>query len=316
VILVYIKRILMALSLDLDICFNKSENIVIYSSSDFLPDVLPSYWFKRKYGKAKWVQLIHHLYKNPFKRIGNGLFTNLFGYSFQKLSFFFIKNYADTVIVVNSLVKEELIRLGFNDAKIKIIPNGVNISYLNNIKKSEIVYDAIFMARFNKSKGIFDLIDIWKLVVSKKPNAKLAIIGGGDDKLRKELLAKINGQNLNKNIDILGYLGNHEAYSLIKASKVFVFPSHEEGFGISILEAMCCGVPVIAWDLPVYSKIFYKGLIQVKENRFDEFSNVVISLLSDESRYNKIKKDALDLSARYSWDKAANMEMYLLKNLI
>jgi glycosyltransferase involved in cell wall biosynthesis len=317
IILLFIKRILKALSLNLHTEFNTSERVVLYSTSDFLPDVLPAYKFKRKHNETKWVQLIHHLYIHPSKRIGNSLFSNLFGFLSQRISFFFIKHYSDLIIIVNNIVKEELIKSGFEKEKIIVIPNGVNAAYLENIDAdSNITYDAVFMARLNRSKGIFDLIKIWMLIVKEKPKARLAIIGGGNKKLEKELIANIYRYNLEKNIDVLGYLEDCVAYSLIKGSKVFIFPSHEEGFGISILEAMCCGVPVVAWDLPVYSEIFPKGMIQVPEGDINVFSDVLLNLLNDKHLLNKMSKEATEVALIYNWEKIAEQEEEIIKEVV
>lgn len=308
----YIRRIFKALSLNLGKYFNNEDNTIIYSTSDFLPDVLPSYWFKLKY-KAKWIQLIHHLYKNPLERIGNNFSANLLGYLSQKICFFFIKYYSDIIIVVNQLTKEDLIKLGFKEFKIMVVPNGIDINYIKNIDRyTEKSYDAVFMGRLNRSKGIFDLIKIWSLTIKKLPDVKLGIIGGGDDNLKKELIIEIKKYNLSKNIDILGYIESDDAYSIIKASKIFVFPSHEEGFGIVILEAMACGLPVVTWNLPIYSHIYNDSLIQIKENEIEKFSDAIICLLSNNLQYNQFKKASMNLSKKYDWDKSANIETGIL----
>jgi len=284
---------------------------IVYSQSDFLPDVLPAFVCKlknRKKQKLKWVQLIFHI-------IPSNRFISHYA---QQCSFFFIKRFADLVIVDNNLLKKDLARQGFDIRKIKFNPPGTEIEYFRSITNTEEKrYDAVFLGRIHTSKGIFDLVNIWKYVYEIKPNAKLAIIGRGkDERIKKELERKIRDAHLEHNVEIMGYLENNEAFGIVKSSKVFVFPSHEEGFGISILEAMCCGVPVVAWNLPVYSEIFHNGLIQVEENEFRKFSDAVICLLSDESRYIEIKKDALELSARHSWDVTVEAEMDLLKELM
>lgn len=302
VIYTYFKRIIKVFFSNINVI----RNDILYSTSDFLPDVLPAFYQKMKNKNAIWVQKIYHLVPSD----------RLISHYAQKISFLLINHAADLIIVDNNLLKEELINNGFDMDKVKVNYPGIDTAYFKNIKPiKNKIYDASFIGRFHTSKGIFDLVDIWYHVCEKKPDAKLAIIGGGNNRLKKELHEKINCAHLEHNIEVMGYLENDEAYGLMKASKVFVFPSHEEGFGISILEAMCCGKPVVAWNLPMYSEIFHKGLIQVKENNSTKFAEEVCELLFNEQRYNYLKNDALELSTNYNWDNTAKVEMSLLKDL-
>ena len=161
----------------------------------------------------------------------------------------------------------------------------------------------------------FDLIEIWKKVCAAIPPAKLAIIGGGDEKTKEDLKEKIMVLNIKNNIEVLGYLENKKAYSLLKSSKVFLFPSHEEGWGIVINEALACGLPVVSWDLPIYKPIFEDHIVQVKENDIEKFSNEVIKLLENKELRNQIGSAGKEFIKRYSWDRVAANEYQLIKNL-
>lgn len=280
---------------------------ILYSPSDFLWDVFPAFIWKLRNKNVKWVQLIFHL-------IPSNRFISHFA---QKVSFFFIKRFADLVIVDSRILKKELIRQGFNANRIEVNPPGIDVKYFKNIKASkEKGYDATFLARLHPSKGTFDLVEIWKLVCQKKPNAKLAIIGDGDGKIVEELEKKITNANLDHNIDVLGYLEDDEAFGIMKSSRVFVFPSHEEGFGIVILEAMACGLPIVAWDLPVYSEAFPRGMIRVPISYVKEFAKIVLKLLDDKQLAVDVAREARGITRRYDWDKIANRDLELIENLV
>jgi len=301
VILTYLKRISKALFLKI----KAKEGDVYLGTSDFLPDVLPIFWFKLKNRKVKWVQHVFHLI--PFSRKIS--FFN------QRISFLLIKQIADSVIVDNSLLRDDLIKLGFEASRIFINYPGIDLDYLKSVKgKGVDGYDAIFMAQLRSSKGIFDLIKIWKLICQKKPNVKLGVIGGGVETMVKRMQSLIESEGLKRNIDLLGYLEDDDAFAIIKSSKVFVFPSKEEGFGLASLEAQALGLPVIAWDLPVYKEVFPRGMIKVKMKNMRRFADEVLKLLANKKNYQRLSKAAIDNASRYDWDQAAKREFQIINS--
>lgn len=299
VIWIYIKRTIKAFFLKLEV----KENDILLGTSDFLPDVLPIFWLKLKNKKARWIQHVFHLIpisrKIPFWS--------------QKFSLFLIKHFVDCVVVDNGILKKDLSKTGFDNPKIFVNYPGINLEYMKTIKienKSE--YDGIFMAQLRPQKGIFDLVRIWKIVCQKRPKAKLGIIGKGQEEILKTLKKEIEIEGLSRNIDLLGYLEDDEAFAIIKASKVFVFPSREEGFGIAPLEAQALGLPVVAWDLPIFREIFKKGMIKIKLDEIKGFADEILELMNNESLYFGTKKEATDNSRQYTWDNTAKKEKKLL----
>ena len=107
-----------------------------------------------------------------------------------------------------------------------------------------------------------------------------------------------------------------DALSIMKSCRVFVFPSHEEGWGIAISEAMACGLPVIAFDLPVYRFIFGDVIETVPMKDFESFSEKIIKLLDDEeARKILIQRSEAHLSKHDLSDVAAK-EFSLIKELL
>lgn len=302
VIWTYFKRTVKAFFLKL----NLRGSDVLLGTSDFLPDVLPILWLKIKNPKIKWVQHIFHLI-SPSRKIP---------YSSQRISFYLIKKWADLVIVDNTLLKKDLIGLGFNGKKMEVNYPGINIEHLETVKPASNGYDGVFMAQLRLAKGVFDLVKIWKLVKSRLPNAKLGIIGRGSKEILKKLKEEIKKEKLEKNIEIIGYLEDAKAFSTIKASKVFVFPSHEEGFGIAALEAQVLGLPVVAWNLPVFEEIFPKGMIKLKIGKVKKFAEEVVRLLREKKFYQSLSQEAVKNAKRFNWDKTAKRELKLIRELI
>ena len=294
----------------------REDRGIIYSTSDFLTDTIPAFFWKLRNKHLKWIQVVHHLYVSPFSRRGESFLTNLLGFLSQRMGLFLMKRKADAVIVVSPMVKQSLRELGFDSRKIRVIYNGIDKTKIehfepssNRLKK----YDCVFLGRLNVSKGLFDLIEIWQVLLKSTPDVSLAIIGGGSKRIKQELKNRVKQYNLQESISILGYLEDKEAFGILKSSRVFVFPSYEEGFGIAILEAMACRLPVVAWDLPVYHEVFPKGIVRVPLGNVKKFADEVLMLLNDQELYEKLRGDAISIASKYDWDRVAEREVELMK---
>ncbi len=309
----YLVRTIIGCKQALKMRFNDGDNSIVYSASDFWPDSIPAWVMRLNNKNVQWVQAIHHLYENPFMRVGKNLSVNLFGFVSQRFSFALIKGRADLLIVVNPIVKQQLSKIGFDKRKIRINYNGIDHAKIQSFQPSIKKYDCVFLGRLSVSKGIFDLVKIWKNVTAKRPYAILAIIGEGDKKLEQTLRIRIKESNLEKNVDVLGYLDDDQVFGALKSSKVFIFPSHEEGFGIAILEAMACGLPIVAWDLPVYKTIFPEGMIAVPINNINVFAEAVLQLLKNGQLRRDLSLKAMEISGRYDWNEVADRELRIMQ---
>lgn len=297
--------------LKLDFLESKDEKVIVYASSDLFWEVIPAFYFKVRKKNIKWVQAIHHVYPDWKRRPGRKV-INFFGCYLQRFSFWLIRKKADRIISVSALVRNKLAKMGFPEDRMSVSFNGIDLKYFENIKKAEETYDGVFLARLNYSKGILDLIEIWKNVCGELPGAKLAVIGGGGDEEKKYLQKRIAENKLEKNIALLGFVEDEKAHPILKSGKVFLFPSHEEGWGIAIAEAMVCGLPVVSWDLPVYKEIFEDYTMQIKENDLDLFSNKVLEFLKNDAMRKKVGENGKAFIKKYSWENVAEKELEII----
>jgi len=306
----YIMRTLKAL---LDVPkLNIDRKHVIISHSDFWPTVIYAFFIKLKNPHAKWIALIHMLAPNLFKGF-EGEYTSkyripslrLAHYWLNQRLFFFLARKADFLVGVNPAYYTILKKYNEN---VKIIGYGSDVNeikenLITRVPSSAKEYDACFVGRFHRQKGIFELCDIWKKVTQNIPDAKLVIIGDYNNPLGIRLKTMIRKKMLDKNIILLGYKDGLEKYRFIIKSKIFLFPSYYESFGIVALEAMSCGLPVVAYDLPIFRDLFREGMIKVPILNNNSFADVIIKLLIDRSYYEKIAKRASEFSKNFSWRK-------------
>jgi glycosyltransferase involved in cell wall biosynthesis len=221
----------------------------------------------------------------------------------QLISLAMIRSKADLTLVLNEQLLKDLQKKGFLSEKISVLGGGIEYEKIVNlIPKKKIKFQAVFLGRLHVTKGIFDTIPIWKKVIGKIPNARLAIIGDGSIDIKKRLEEKIRESYLQANIKILGYLPYDEVYTIMKQADLFLFLDHEAGWGLAVAEAMACGLPVVGYDIDVLGTVFkqgYSAIIPLGDH--DRFSKKVIQLLQDEKYRKKLSYEAVYEAAKHDW---------------
>lgn len=291
-----------------------SSNHVFYSTTDILPDVIPAVTGKLFNRKSKWKIIVHHIIESYKTRPGNKL-TNFISCTQQKFALFLAKHYADTIIIESPLVYEYMMKKGFNKEKIEYAECGVNFKEIQEAisdTKDIPCFDGIFLGRLNGSKGIFELPIIWRKVTEKLPVAKLALIGNGSQEAKSRLKELIRENNMQDNIVMLGFLENDDIYKHLGNAKVFVFPSHEEGWGIAVSEGMAAGLPVVAYHLPIYDFVFPEGMIKIEMGEHDKFAEAILNFLENENHRRTVGEKARTFVKRYDWKEVATREYKIL----
>lgn len=133
--------------------------------------------------------------------------------------------------------------LGFTGKK-TLVQNGIDYHTIAAAPAAKKKSDIVYAGRLVKHKHVDTLIRAVARLKESNPKIRATIIGTGPDFDRlQKLIAKLD---LQKNITMTGRLEHSsDVFSHMKASKVFVSPSTREGFGITVLEAYACGLPVV-----------------------------------------------------------------------
>lgn len=168
---------------------------------------------------------------------------------------------ANSAVSISQEIKEELYSIKMADSKIKFIPNGVdtikfNLISAENRKKMREKLQlpqyplVLFVGRLVYRKGVDVLLRAWKSVITECREMHLLIAGSGflqSDSTEKELKKFVIEQGLKSSVSFLGNIGN--AHEYLQVSDMFVLPSRREGMPNVLLEAMSCGLPVIATEI-------------------------------------------------------------------
>ena len=150
---------------------------------------------------------------------------------------------ADRVIAISESIREELLALGVEPARIRLIPNGVDIPTKTWESQSAHLYGAVCVANLSQQplKGLDVLIEAWGMVVRERSAIRLAIGGKGDSTMLVKLASECG---VAKYVDFLGPV--EDVTSLLQQAEAFVLPSRVEGMSNALLEAMALGMPCVA----------------------------------------------------------------------
>ena len=255
----------------------------VYSASDFWMDSLPAFILKLK--GQKWIAGFY-LFAPKSNRVY---------WLTQKLSYWLILRFADNVFITS-----EPDRARFPDKKVIVVRGGID--YPETIDTTiEKKYDAIFIGRLHRHKGLTELIQIWKLVLEKRPKARLAIIGDGP--LEFGLMRFIEAEDLGDNIDMLGYLEGEALKIIIMQSQICLHPAIYDSGGIACCQAMAYGLPAIGFDLEAHKTYYPSGMMKVTCFDLKMFAYFIDILLTDCDSYRFWSWQARKWAYENSWQK-------------
>ncbi len=207
-------------------------------------------------------------------------------------------------IAVSKMTENNLVLLGVDKKDISIIRNGVDLKRIKSIKPSDSKCDIIFVGRLIKEKNVDILIDAICIVNKNFPSVQCHIIGNGPEK--ETLVGLIITYGLLGKVRFFDFMEYDEVIARIKSSKILILPSSREGFGMVVIEAFACGVPVITVkeERNAASELIGKETGFVIDLEVSQLSNAINILLNmtDENR-QKMSQSAIDTSLTYDWDK-------------
>lgn len=275
----------------------------IYSISAVLDLVIFPYLIKIFNPKLKWLVVFDNTVEK--NEPGNKIIKYL-AYIFYRISLFFIKR-SDALFVVTELLRKKLITEGLDPKKLIVTGNGVEVDLIKQVTTNKKVYDGLFVGRINDSKGVFDLLKSLKIICKRIPNFKLAIMGRGDNDSEKKFLSEAKKLKVDKNLKLLGFKSGVEKIKSFKQSKVFVFLSPSESFGVALLEAVCCGLPSVVYSLEPYKYIYKNNeIITVPIGQYASVADKVVEIIRSNNYTNKSGELLIN---KYSWDIISKIEL-------
>ena len=201
----------------------------------------------------------------------------------------------DHILAVSKNVAEELGKYlsKYNkEVQTSILYLGVNLSVFYPIPNMTKDWDIAFMGRFEQMKAV-DLFPPM-LVGLKQHFPELKFLMTGEGSLRKDVLIEFEKRGVEGLVDYKSVVDTDMIPELINQSRVFIYPSREEPFGLSILEAMACGVPVVTTNVFGPSEILTQDFdgVMIPPDDVEALVQSITLLLEDEDLRASIGRNA------------------------
>jgi glycosyltransferase involved in cell wall biosynthesis len=131
------------------------------------------------------------------------------------------------------------------------------------------------------------------------------VIAGGEGWLYEDIFAAAKTSPVHDRIHFAGYVPDEDLPALYSLATIFAFPSHYEGFGIPILEAMACGTPVVCADNSSLPEVAGDAALLVEASDTDALADAMWQLLIDTSLRERLIQRGYEQATKFTWEKAA-----------
>lgn len=273
---------------------------------------------------GKRVTIVHDMAFQAFpetvaRRTGRWLKNNLARYCQR----------ADIILTVSEFSRQEIQRyMGIPAEKIEVIYNGVDTGRYHpdytteQIEKTKRQYGIcgsyiLYLGTLEPRKNIETLItayDRLKNVIDSDHLPQL-VLAGKKGWMYDTIFGLVQKYGLEKNVIFTGYVDEADVPILLCGAHFFTFPSLYEGFGIPPLEAMACGIPVIASDVSSLPEVLGDAGILVPPKDAERLKEAMLLLLSDESMRQRCTEAGLLQAKKFTWEKSAEKLVGIYRKL-
>ena len=245
----------------------------------------------------------------------------------------------DRFIAISSPVEREFYHQGVVREKLSLIPNSVDLQCFRPASSSDArqlrdrlrlpqnSFIVCFSGRIVKSKGVLELLEAWKSVLrwiktsprilSLRPLLLIVGEGGGDTgSCEVEARCFCREHVLGDSVFFTGGVENVEDY--LRASDIYVLPTREESFGLSVLEAMACGLAVVSTSVGGLADYVRHGenALVIAPGVAEQIADAICQLIHDPSLRNVLGENARHVARRFSQERFVDKHVDLFFKLL
>lgn len=260
-------------------------------------------------GEFKKVFCLHDVRKLLFPKMLNPIDRIYYSIMIRKS----VKT-ADLIFTVSNYSKQDIIRyFNYPDDKIIVTYDAVDegfkkISHKEKLMSIRDKYNIrgsyiLFVGEIMKIKNVLRIIRAYA-AINNRIKAKL-VLAGRPGNIFNEAKALVKTLGIDEDVLFLGWTSDEDLQLLYSAADVFVFPSLYEGFGMPVLEAMACGVPVITSNTSCLPEIAGDAALLVNPEDIESITNSMIRVHKDKVLYQELVERGFKQVKKYSWEKTA-----------
>jgi glycosyltransferase involved in cell wall biosynthesis len=232
---------------------------------------------------------------------------------------------AKHIFAISNSTKDDIIK------HYKIDPTKISVTYMGynqetfkpqskaSIDKAKTKYKIkgdyiVFVGTLQPRKNIERLIEAFAQIRKTVDNLSLVIVGK-KGWLYDSIFQKVKDLNLMQGVIFTNYVPEEDLTALISGSKLYVLPSLYEGFGIPVIEAQACGVPVAVSGTSSLPEIAGDSGILIDPQSVDSIAVAIKNILSDEKLSKDLVAKGFENIKRFSWQKCAQETIKILQDL-
>lgn len=216
---------------------------------------------------------------------------------------------AAVCVGASNATKDEFRKLGVE--RVLVIPNGVDVEQFRECadcaRKRDGMggFTVLGVGRLEKVKGYRYLIEAFQKIKKEIPESRLMLIGDGSEK--ENLKREAEALRLEDSVEFLGEIAHDALPHYYHRADVFIMPSLAEGFGITALEAMAAGLPVVVTKVGGLLDIVEneKTGILVKSGNTEDIFHAVVRLYRDEHLRSRLVESAQRKVSDFDWNQSA-----------
>ncbi|HSD83900.1 MAG TPA: glycosyltransferase family 1 protein [Anaerolineae bacterium] len=163
----------------------------------------------------------------------------------------------------------------------------------------------LFAGTLEPRKNVAGLLRAYRLLLDREPHSPDLLLAGSRGWLFDETRALIDALHLSARVRWIDSPVDADLAALYNAASVFVLPSHYEGFGLTVLEAMTCGAPCIISDRGSLPEIAGGAAVEIDPDDVGELAEAMQGVLQDVQLQQQLQRKGLARAAEFSWERCA-----------
>jgi glycosyltransferase involved in cell wall biosynthesis len=233
---------------------------------------------------------------------------------------------ATHILADSEATKDDLINLWrVGEEKVTVLYSGVSGRFrpvtdkkvLSAVRQKYDIGDAPYLvsvSTLQPRKNFQMLIRAFKPVAAQLPHN--LIIAGGKGWLYEAMLAEVAKQGLEGRVKFIGFVADGDLPALYSDSALMVFPSLYEGFGLPLLEAMACGVPVLSSDASCLPEVAGDSAVLLPPTDQAAWTQTMIELLNNPAQRGRMVAAGFLQAREFTWKKAAQELLEIYQGLV
>jgi len=224
------------------------------------------------------------------------------------------------IIAVSQSTKNDLVRmLGTPEDKISVIYEAADplfrpMDAATAWQRVHALYDLpeefiLFVSTIEPRKNIGGLLQAYRRLRDDYKLAPALVLAGAPGWLSEDVYALVDKLNLKPHCYFLGRVASHDLHYLYNAARCLVHPAFYEGFGLTPLEAMACGTPVVVSKVSSLPEVVGDAALLVDPQHDEEITVALWRVLTDSTLRETLRAKGLQRAAAFSWKRAAEQTM-------